>query len=341
MFPYKVSIIVPAYNEEKNIDKILQNIFSQTYKNIEVIVVDDGSQDDTKSVCGRYKKYSNFRYIYKSNSGVSESRNLGLEYVTGDFICFCDADDWIEAGYIQNMVNGLKLSPKPKATIVSTGSTVEEFYNGKVSKRKVNVVENALLSKESLKREFVNRHETFGLELWNKLFPKKIVKEIRFNSNFISGEDFEFFTQALSRITYLVTLNSTAYHYKVEVDTIRHPMKFNKEIEREKIIKKNLTQIGISKKEVDNFFFRRLLILAYTRLSFLISEEENISEIKFILKILRDTKPDNFEPFANYQRAQKIMIELEKFQSPFLLKKYFEFKRKVKNIKNKIKKEGK
>ena len=118
---YKVSIIIPAFNEGKNINKILTSALNQTYDNFEVIVVDDGSQDNTGKICEKYKKkYSNFRYIYKENSGVSDARNLGLKYITGDYVCFWDADDWVEFNYLEKMLSAIHLTPRPKNTILVT-----------------------------------------------------------------------------------------------------------------------------------------------------------------------------------------------------------------------------
>ena len=102
----KVSIIVPVYNVEKYIERCLQSLIKQSYKNIEVIIVDDCSQDDGKKIIEKYSKSDDrIRAIFLSkNQGVSYARNLALTKITGDWICFCDGDDWYEKDFIECML---------------------------------------------------------------------------------------------------------------------------------------------------------------------------------------------------------------------------------------------
>ena len=104
-----VSVIIPVYNVEKYIDECLKSVVSQTYKNIEVIIINDGSTDKSEEIIRSYlDKYENITYIYQQNKGVSEARNLGLKNATGDYVLFVDSDDYIHKSMIEKMYNNAK-----------------------------------------------------------------------------------------------------------------------------------------------------------------------------------------------------------------------------------------
>lgn len=334
MYSYKISIIIPAFNEEKNIERILNSAYVQTYKNFEVIIVDDGSKDNTGKICKKYEEsYSNFKYIYKENGGVSEARNLGLNYANGDYVCFWDADDWVEATYLEDMMKNIDLTPCPEKTIFIAGCTIDYYDAGQKYASEKLKVNNRLLSKETVIRSFITQHEEFRLELWNKLFPKEIVINKQFDSQYILGEDFEFFTKCLKDIDFLLMIDDFSYHYKIDTSQMKHYTKYKNEMDREKNIAKNLKEFGIEKEYIELFYFRRLLITAYTSLSYLkINTSQKKKEVSFILSELRKKRPKKFKPFANYQKAQKIMLMLIRFPSLYLVKRYFEIKRKIKDI---------
>ena len=105
----KVSIIVPVYNAEKTIERCVRSIQNQTYKNIEIILVNDGSTDDSLSLCYELQKQSdNILVIDKENSGVSDARNIGIEKSSGDYIQFVDSDDYIENNMSERLVELLE-----------------------------------------------------------------------------------------------------------------------------------------------------------------------------------------------------------------------------------------
>ena len=103
-----VSIIVPVFNVENYIEKCLNSIINQTYKNIEVILVDDGSTDNSGNICDVYsKKYNFIKVFHTKNGGVARARNIGLKNVTGKYITFVDSDDWIKEDYIMYLYSNL------------------------------------------------------------------------------------------------------------------------------------------------------------------------------------------------------------------------------------------
>lgn len=104
-----ISVVVPIYNVENYIKKCVDSILSQTYKNLEIILVDDGSPDNCPQICDEYaQKDSRIKVIHKENGGVSSARNIGMENARGKWIAFIDADDWIEEKYFEKMLDRVK-----------------------------------------------------------------------------------------------------------------------------------------------------------------------------------------------------------------------------------------
>ena len=104
-----VTIVVPVYKVEKYIDKCINSILSQTYKNLEIILVDDGSPDDCGKICDRYAKLdTRINVIHKENGGLSDARNAGNDVAKGKFISFIDSDDYIEPEYIEILYKAIK-----------------------------------------------------------------------------------------------------------------------------------------------------------------------------------------------------------------------------------------
>lgn len=104
-----ISVIVPVYNVEKFLPSCIDSILSQTYKKLEILLVDDGSTDACPAICDAYAaKDDRVRVMHKRNSGVSETRNMGLDLARGDYLCFVDADDTIDEGYVENLYQMLR-----------------------------------------------------------------------------------------------------------------------------------------------------------------------------------------------------------------------------------------
>ena len=100
----KVSVIVPVYNVEKYLRKCLDSIIQQTYQNLEILIINDGSTDGSDVICREYvEKDTRIAYITKENSGVSDTRNMGLKQASGDYVTFVDSDDWIEKTYVEEL----------------------------------------------------------------------------------------------------------------------------------------------------------------------------------------------------------------------------------------------
>lgn len=119
MRPPKLSIIIPVYNVEKYLDRCVQSVLNQTLRDIEIILVDDGSPDNCPKMCDEYaRKNQNIRVVHKKNAGLGMACNTGIEAATGEYIAFCDSDDWVDADMYEIMYNVAK---KHDADVVYTG----------------------------------------------------------------------------------------------------------------------------------------------------------------------------------------------------------------------------
>ena len=121
----KFSIIIPAYNIEKYIDKCINSIIEQTYKNYEIIIINDGSTDNTKNIIDKYKTKKKVTIINQNNKGLSESRNIGVKKATGNYILFVDGDDYIDKKLLETLNNIIE----DEDIIRFQLRTVDEKYN--------------------------------------------------------------------------------------------------------------------------------------------------------------------------------------------------------------------
>lgn len=186
---FLVSIIIPIYNTEAYLGRCLQGIVCQSYKNLEIILVNDGSTDRSTDICKEYASKDNrIKYLSQSNSGASSARNNGLDHAQGDYVMFVDSDDWIDSNMVEELVEdiikhktSMVISQVPGDIVVPSDMTVEKFQ----------ALETIL-----------------GGAWWGpvgKLFRKDIVDDIRFPKATIS-EDYVFMLHAI--------LNSEQIYYK-------------------------------------------------------------------------------------------------------------------------------
>ena len=142
-----VSIILPVYNSEKYIDICIESLLRQTYSNIEIIIVNDGSTDNTAKICENYKKRdSRIRIIHKTNEGICSARNEGLKYVTGEYLMFCDHDDIYLDNAVEIMVNSIK---SKNMDFIKCGIYYITLKNNKILNKKVKMCKKCIEYSES------------------------------------------------------------------------------------------------------------------------------------------------------------------------------------------------
>lgn len=203
-----VSIIVPVYNCEKYMEVCIDSILIQSYYNIEVIIIDDGSTDNTYKIIKEYiNKDKRIKYFKQENSGPSVARNRGIEKANGEYLIFIDSDDFIEKIYVEKLVNEIK------------GKNFDIVCCGYIDKSKYGIVKlnDFWINKYELnKQEFLSCVcKGIGGVLWSKIFRKDIIIEnkIRMNPKIFMSEDLIFILEYCKYINRIGVINECLYHY--------------------------------------------------------------------------------------------------------------------------------
>ncbi len=212
-----ISIIVPAFNVEKTIGKCLNSIISQTYKDLDVIVINDGSTDKTPQVCETYiKKDKRIRLINKANGGVSQARNIGLQMAKGEFVIFIDADDIMENDMIQflydNIVENNADCSICGASVIKDGCIIRYEYgtNEKVLLNKLEAIKRFLLGKK------------YNIGIWTKLYRKSSINGILFEEGRKINEDKYFIFEAILKSNSNIYYDVTKYQYILNEGSVTH-----------------------------------------------------------------------------------------------------------------------
>ena len=208
---FKYSIIVPVYNGEKYLERCINSIINQTYKNIELILINDGSEDGTGKIC---KKYSNndtrVIYIKQDKYGVSYSRNKGIENATGDYITFIDADDYINVNTIREM-NKKILNNKCdilKYSYVKESKWLKKNYKFSIQ------TDKKILKEEYEKKVIPYMFDTFDLSnVWNAIFKIQLIRNKKFDEKLSYGEDLKFMIESILDSQSLYIDSRNFYHY--------------------------------------------------------------------------------------------------------------------------------
>lgn len=170
-----ISIIVPVYNVEKYLVECLDSLIAQDYPNIEIILVDDGSQDKSSEICDIYaKKYLNIQTCHKENGGLSDARNYGIKRARGNYISFVDSDDFVKSDYISSMYNNLK---KHNVQISACGYSYYYSHN-KIINRNFQNIEKKYEKDEA--QIYLSLIGYFNVAAWNKLYNKNLFDDIEF-----------------------------------------------------------------------------------------------------------------------------------------------------------------
>ena len=174
MYPL-ISIIVPVYNVKKYLKKCVESILAQTYPNIEIILVDDGSTDGSTQVCDKYSTHPNVNIIHKKNGGLSDARNTGIENMKGEYVAFVDGDDYIDENMYFIMFNEMK---KRNCSISCCGM-IREDEDGNISKI-IRCPDSPREYDEKEATEEILLFRDIDVSVCNKLFHKSVFEYIRF-----------------------------------------------------------------------------------------------------------------------------------------------------------------
>lgn len=205
----KISVIIPVYKVEKYLDRCIESIVNQTYKNLEIILVDDGSPDNCPSICDEWaKKDSRILVIHKDNGGVSSARNAGLDVATGVYIGFVDSDDWIDNDMYQFLMDCLSNN---NCNVCRCEFYYEDIDNGTTTEADGSEV---VLTGSAVVNQLKNQGYLEGV-LWNKLYRKDVIGKVRFREDISAGEDLLFNYYVLKKCESCFCKNIAKYHYSI------------------------------------------------------------------------------------------------------------------------------
>lgn len=207
MYNMKISIIVPIYNVENYLDKCIKSIVNQSFKNLEIILVDDGSPDNCPAICDEWAKKDNrIKVIHKENGGLSDARNAGLAVATGEYIAFVDSDDYIEADMYKKL---LSVALNNKCDIVSCKLRMV-YENDKNFVTKDDSEDIIIYSTEDAMSALID--DKIRQVVWNKLYKADIVKNIPFEVGKYHEDEFWSY-QAIGNATKIAAIDYTGYNY--------------------------------------------------------------------------------------------------------------------------------
>ena len=201
-----ISVIVPVYKAEQTLDRCVGSIVSQTYRNLEIILVDDGSPDDCPAMCDTWSvKDARIKVVHQKNGGVTKARNTGLACATGDLLAWVDSDDWIDQHYLDEMYQLL----------------VESNADMAVSKKRVE--SNSACALVSDAEEIMQMHVLgrFGFELWRTLTKTEKYSNLQFQELKV-GEDADMLMRVRSRCSRITVSHIQGYHYSINEQSSVH-----------------------------------------------------------------------------------------------------------------------
>lgn len=243
----KVSVIVPIYNEEKNLKRCIESLINQTYKNLEIILINDGSTDNSKKIIDSYKD-KRIVAIHKKNTGIGDTRNTGIAKSTGDYIMFVDSDDYIELNYVEVLLKSLN---ENKADLA-----ISNYYLDTPNKTYEIDLKNLGITSIKEDEDLLCK---INLSPWNKLYKKDLI--INNNNKFpykVKYEDVPFVVEAVIKASKISFVPNYLYHYVIKKsgETITRDERIFDIITICAIVEKKLNQINYVNKT--NFFVKLL-----------------------------------------------------------------------------------
>lgn len=325
-----ISVIVPIYNSSKYLNECLNSILNQTYKNLEIILINDGSTDNSLEICREFKKRDKRVIIIdKANTGVSDSRNFGIENSNGKYIIFVDSDDVLNINLIYRLYSG---------AIEKNVDVVRCNYQGYYNKNKGKIYDLAdrVFEGNQIKpiiKYFITNYKNIPSYIWLLLIKKE--KIVEFDTTLYFMEDTEFFIRLLLNIDSIYFINECLYYYRynsqsASKNSINVISNIFGILESENKIKKFLDENGLLDDELEKRINAVIFSLIISKIKLLPNKEINSKNLK---KVLSEEKVSDILNNINFfEIPKKILLEF------FLLKqKKFWLLFTIIKIKNKIK----
>ena len=211
-----VSIIMPVYNKEKYVRKSINSILNQSYTDFELLIINDGSTDNSLSICKEFEeKDSRIKLISVPNGGVSKARNIGLDNASAEYVTFIDSDDTIDIDFIQNLYNCITIN---SVDLVISGLKKINSNRNNIEEKVPNY--RGIKNIEEVIADFANNQKSTGLygNCVSKIFRKELIDNIKFDENLRLAEDFDFYLKVYEVIKTIYFDDKTYYNYFQETE---------------------------------------------------------------------------------------------------------------------------
>ncbi|HFI0654920.1 TPA: glycosyltransferase family 2 protein, partial [Streptococcus suis] len=211
-----VSIIVPIYNVEKFLPRCIESICNQTYENIEILLINDGSTDGSEQICMDFmKRDSRIRYFLKENGGLSDARNYGIERACGKYLAFIDSDDFVESDFILRLYDALV---QQNASVAIAGfSKVDE--NGTILKKELLENEELVLTGREVCKKLHSEKGQVFVVAWNKLYKKELFSNVQYAKGKIHEDEYIAY-QLFYDLDRIAVVNDSLYYYVERQESI-------------------------------------------------------------------------------------------------------------------------
>ena len=322
-----ISVIVPVYNVEKYLDRCVKSIINQTYKNLEIIIVDDGSSDNCPIMCDEYAiTDERIKVIHKQNGGVSSARNIGINISTGDYIAFIDSDDWVEREYFQKLI---------ETAMIGNYDIVQSSYfrvTGTLKEKITLKAPDMKLDGYSFLKLVLNPQTALGF-CHMKIYRKTVIDSINFNENLKVCEDALFNIQVSFNVSRFAILNDNLYNYQINLDSVvkkydsNYPQKYENGI---KVISDFINNSNIDidvEQQLYNFIAYHVLLIAVNYCF----NSKNKEQIKSLKKVCNQKEFKNGIYNSNYSGislTRKITLFTLKHKLYFFTKLICEYRNK-------------
>lgn len=260
----KISVIVSIYNVQNYVEKSIQSIQNQTYENLEIILVDDGSTDNSGKLCDEFaQKDTRIKVIHKKNGGLSSARNEGIKDATGEYIAFVDGDDWIDEGMYEDMLRAIQTFDADIAVC-----NYKEISRNGVRDTSTDAV--TVFEGREILKVFVEEDETYQIQnaAWNKLYKRSLMGDLRFPKGKLF-EDIVYTTKLLAGSKRSVYVDKAYYNYIFDrSDSIMNSKKVERLLTDQVPAYKEKGEflLSIGEKELfltHQFFFYKRMLLHY------------------------------------------------------------------------------
>lgn len=312
-----VSVIVPVYKAEKYLHRCVESLLAQTFTDFEILLIDDGSPDRSGEICDGYAaKDGRVRVFHKENGGVSSARNLGLDNISGIYVTFIDADDWVDVDYFEKSVSKLK----DGVDILQTSYRI-------VNEDSV-VISVKLFESEPMNWDYVIGKDCYIVTVWGNFFRHSVIlnNHLRFNERLCLGEDILFFISVVIHSCEIAQTKESFYNY------FQHSLSATHNTKKEELIKLSNELLLV----VDKFIIFKPLIdrlISNFYLSLICREDsydKTLDEIYIKAKV-------NLRNLNNY--SSKLLYLCSKFGMGFsrrVLALYFKYKNLYSKYKTRI-----